>query len=121
MPPTPRSCSARQTPLNVTTAPMSVRPAVSAAISRATSKSASWMRMVIEGVMTVSSGNGVSAAGHRRKQCDFAGAGDRRLLPDVGMVDGGADHPGRLEGVGVFVAARRKPADQVTDRAHLGR
>ena len=61
---------------NVTTAPISVRPSVSAAISRPMSKSASWMRMVTAAAM-----NG-SAAGHRRKERDLAGAGDRRH-PDL--------------------------------------
>jgi len=36
----------RQMPEKLTTAPMSVRPFVSAAISRAMSKSSCWMRMV---------------------------------------------------------------------------
>src|ERR1700681_542651 len=96
-------------PEKLTTAPISVRPCVSAAISRATSKSASWMRMVTRAVMGSSrfivglsmifSENrfplfrSCSAAGHRREKGDLAGAGDYRIRFDVGVVDRGADHP----------------------------
>src|SRR5260221_13615101 len=58
--------------------------------------------------------------GHRREECNLAGARYRRVWLDVGVVDRRADHPRRLEGVGVSVAARRKPADQIAYRAHAG-
>src|ERR1700710_834049 len=105
----------RQMPLNVTTAPVSVRPFVSAAISRAMSKSASWIRIVTGIVMA-----GL-AAGHRRKECDFAGACDRGIRPDVGVVDGRADRPRRLERMGVSLIALRQPAHQLGNGANVCR
>src|SRR6201999_3767563 len=98
-------------PEKLTTAPMSVRPFDSAAISRAVSKSSSWMRMVTVAVMPLT-------AGHRREEGDLAGAGDHRVRPDMGMVDRGANHFWPLEGVGVAVVPLRQPGDQVLDGAH---
>src|SRR5579862_8387442 len=89
----------RQMPLKLTTAPISVRPLVSAAVSCAMSKSACWIRMVTGRGMTR------SAAGHRREKRDLAGAGNHAVGLDVGVVDRGADHPRRLEGMGVGLAA----------------
>src|SRR3954467_3092183 len=77
------------------------------------------MRMVTGTVMALPVK--ASAAGHRRKQRDLARARDRRVRPDMGMVDGGADHARRGEGWGIFVAAGRQPADQFLDRAHARR
>src|ERR1700722_10411336 len=71
------------------------------------------MRMVTFSVMTASCPK--SAAGHRREEGDFAGAGNRGILFDMGMVDRGADHTRRLEGMGVSLAARGKPCDQCFD------
>src|SRR6478735_5520497 len=105
----------RQMPVKLTTAPISVRPTVSAAISCAMSKSASWMRIVAVTDM------GGSAAGHRRKERDFARAGDHRIRPDMGVVDRGTDHLRLLEGMGVTLVALGEPADQLIHRAHLGR
>src|SRR4051794_14451963 len=102
-------------PVNVTTAPISVRPPVSAAISRAMSKSACWMRMVTGMVM------GGLAAGHRREEGDLASAGDGRVRPDMGLVDGGADRAGGLEGVGIVLAAAGQPADQLGHGADFRR
>src|ERR1700686_5407415 len=93
----------RQMPEKLTTAPISVLPFVSAAISAAISKSACWMRMV---TLAIISGPG-SAAGHRREEGDLAGAGDHRIRLDMGVVDRGADPPGFLERIGVSLAALR--------------
>src|SRR5665647_1588922 len=112
----------RQMPEKVTTAPISVRPLVIADISRAMSKSASWMRMVTMAVMGSSQWFEASlAAGHRREESNLAGAGDRRVRLDMGVVDRGADHLGFFEGVGIGLAAVRKPGDQIFDGAHIGR
>src|SRR6202012_1445361 len=89
----------RQMPENVTTAPMSVRPSPSAAISRAMSKSSCWMRMVTGAFMAR------LTAGHRREEGDLACTGDGGFRLDVGMVDGGADHLGFLECMGIGLAA----------------
>src|SRR5665811_1062699 len=62
----------------------------------------------------------VLAAGHRREKGNLAGAGDRRVGFDVGVVDRGADHPRRLEGVGVGFAELRQPRDQLVDGANAG-
>src|SRR5438270_12773905 len=102
-------------PVNVTTAPMSVRSTVSAAISGAMSKSACWMRMV------TGMGIGGLAAGHWREEGDLAGAGDRGVRPDMSVVDGGADRARGLEGVGISLAAPGQPADQLGHGADLGR
>src|SRR3984957_2356576 len=107
----------RQMPEKLTTAPISVRSLVSAAISAAISKSACWMRMVTLAIM---SGPG-STAGHRRKEGDLAGAGDHRIRLDMGVVDRGADHPRLLERIGISLAALRQPADQFVDGAHARR
>src|ERR1700753_586092 len=76
------------------------------------------MRMVTAAVMAWSANR--SAAGHRREKGDLAGAGDHGVRFDMGMIDGGADHARRLEGVGVALAALRQPADQVIDGANAG-
>src|ERR1700749_3361335 len=91
----------RQMPVNETTAPTSLRPAVNEGISRETSKSDSWTRMVTLAVMTSA---GLSA-GHRGGEGDLGGAGNPGILFDVGMVDGGANHARCLEGVGLGLAA----------------
>src|ERR1035441_1903512 len=131
----------RQMPEKLTTAPISVRAWVSAAISRAMSKSASWMRMVTSAVMRSSRsferfylfehdlfGKPVPTfpdhalpAGHRREEGNLAGAGNHRIRLDVGMVDRGADHPRRLKRMGIGLAALRQPADQFVDGANARR
>src|SRR5882672_3271594 len=107
----------RQMPLKLTTAPTSVRPFVSADISRPMSKSASWMRMVTLAVMRSSHCQNGLTAGHRREKGDLAGTGDHRIGFDMGVVDRGADHFRRLEGVPVGLAALRQPGDQIVDGA----
>src|SRR6185312_8116472 len=92
---------------------MSVRSAPRAAISRATSKSPSWIRIV--------AGTLMSSAGHRREEGDLAGAGDRGIGLHMGMVDRGADHLRLLEGVGISLVARRKPGHEIADRVHARR
>src|SRR6202051_2922959 len=101
----------RQMREKLTTAPISVRPWVSAAISRAMSKSACWMRMVTLAVIRPS-GSFKLAAGHRREEGNLAGAGNHGIRLDMGVVDRGADHPRRLARVGLALAALRPPADQ---------
>src|ERR1700683_3812482 len=92
----------RQMPQKLTTAPMSVRPFVSAAVSRAMSKSACWMRTVTIAVMrSLRCSQGGSAAGHRREEGNLAGAGYRRVRLDMGVVDRGADDPWFFEGMGI--------------------
>src|ERR1700679_3466328 len=61
------------------------------------------------------------AAGHRREEGDLAGAGDRGVGFDVGMVDRGADHPRGFERMGIGLALSRQPADQGLDRAPIRR
>src|ERR1700726_2194082 len=107
----------RQMPEKLTTAPISVRPFVSAAISAAMSKSACWMRMV---TLAIISGPD-SAAGHRREEGDLAGPGDRRIRLDMGVIDRGADHPRLLERIRISLAALRQPADQFVHGAHARR
>src|SRR5579872_1044292 len=109
----------RQIPLNVTTAPISPRPFVSAEISRAMSKSSCWMRIVTRlergALMRASRMPWILAAGHRREKGDFAGPFDRRPRLDMGVVDRRANHPWRLEGVGIGLAAFGEPCDQFFD------
>src|SRR6185503_2066253 len=98
----------RQMPVKVATAPMSVRPFVSRAISAPMSKSSRCSRIN-------------SASGHRREECDLARTRDRGLGLHMRVVDRRADHLGVLERVGVFLAAPREPGDQFADRAHISR
>src|ERR1700722_5842613 len=110
----------RQMPEKLTTAPISVRPLVSAAISRAMSKSACWMRMVtLAGIRPSRSFK--LAAGHRREEGNLAGAGNHGIRLDMGVVDRGADHPRRLERMGIGFAALPQPADQFVDGANARR
>src|SRR5262245_37749274 len=102
-------------PVKLTTAPTSVRSLLSAAISCATSKSASCIRMVAATLMAKN-----SAAGHRREERDLARARYRRVRSDVGVVDRGADHLRLLEGIGIGLAAFRQPGDEIIDGAHSG-
>src|SRR5437899_2654257 len=101
--------SPRQMPVNVATAPMSVRPRDSLAISAPASKSSRWMR------------TDISAPGHRREEGDLARTRDPGFRLDVIAVDRGADHVGVLERVGVFLAAPRQPRDEIADRVHRRR
>src|SRR5262245_3319673 len=103
-------------PVKLTKAPTSVRPLLKAAICCATSKSAFWMRMVAATLMAKS-----SAAGHRREERDLAGAGNRRIRLDMGVVDRGTDHLRLLEGICIGLAAARQPGDQFVDGTHIGR
>src|SRR6266567_2987812 len=98
--------SPRQMPVNVATAPMSVRPCDSFAISAPASKSSRWMR------------TDTLAPGHRREERDLARARDLGLGLDVIAVDRGADHVRVLERVGIFLAATRQPRDEIGDRAY---
>src|SRR4051794_7810752 len=101
--------SPRQMPVKLATAPISVRPCASRAISAPTSKSSRWIRTV------------KSPPRHRREERNLARAGNLRLGLDMIAVDGCTDHVRVLERVGVFLAAPRKPRDQFTDRPHRRR
>src|SRR4051812_1624923 len=98
-------------PEKLTTAPTSVRLLVRTAISRAMSKSSSWMRMVTGQLMRL-------AAGHRREERDLAGAGDRGVRLDVGVVDRGPDHLRLLERIRIGLALAGQPGDQLLDGSH---
>src|SRR4051812_41128570 len=102
------SLSARQMPVKVATAPMSVQPCVSAAISALMSKSSRCNRTN-------------SASRHRREERDLARARDRRVGLHMCAVDRSADHLGVLERVGIFLAPPRKPRHQFANRAHIRR
>src|SRR3954468_16780394 len=96
-------------PLKGATAPTSVCPAVSRAISAPMSKSSRCRRTVI------------SPSRHRREERDLARAGNRRIGLDVGLVDRGADDFRILERIGVLLAARGEPSHQIADGAHARR
>src|SRR3954447_6763574 len=98
----------RQMPVKVATAPMSLRPAVSRAISAPMSKSSRCSRTV------------TSSSGHRRGESDLARPADRRVGLDVGLVDRGADDLRVLERIGVFLTASAQPGHEIADRAHAG-
>src|SRR5690606_7057417 len=100
----------RTVPVNVTMAPMSVRPAGRAALSRETWKSAVWTATLT-----------VSASRHGRKEADLACTGDRRLVNDMRVVYGGADDIGALEGVRVLGTARLEPPHELADSAYARR
>src|SRR6185437_500378 len=98
--------SARQIPVNVTTAPISLRPAVSFFTSPATSIGSRCRRMIAVIARRA------SAAGHRREECDLPGTGDARIGANVIAVDGGADHLRIFERVGVLLAPAGEPRHQ---------
>src|SRR6266702_3562459 len=79
----------------------------------------SWIRMVTAPVVT---GEVMGlAAGHRREERDLAGAGDRGVRLDVGMVDRGADHLRLLERIGIGLAPAGQPGDQLLHGAYASR
>src|SRR4051812_35299247 len=94
-------------PVNVTTAPTSVRPCVNTAVSAATSNASLCSRTAI-----------ASSPRHRRKECDLACAGDRRIGLYVYAVNGGANDLGIGECMRVFVSAPREPGNELADRSH---
>src|SRR6476660_3075431 len=95
--------SPRMIPVKVTTAPMSIRPAVKRAISAPASKSAVCTRALR------------SASGHRWKEGNFGGAGDAGGRPHVCAVDGGADDLGALKGFRVLRASALQPGHELSD------
>src|SRR3954454_22985599 len=99
----------RQIPVKVATAPMSVRPAVSRAISAPMSKSSRCSRTV------------TSSSGHRREECDLARPADGCIGLDVGLVDRRADDLRVFRRIGVFLTAPAQPGHEIADRAHAGR
>src|SRR5262245_42648994 len=99
-------------PVKATTAPMSARPCVNAAVSAAASNGSRCRRMVAD----IS-----SASGHRRKDSDLARSGHRGLGPHMGAVDCRADDLRILERMRVLVAALGEPGHQVADGRDSGR
>src|SRR5712691_6767039 len=114
--------SPRQMPVKVTTAPTSVRPRESLPASVAASNGSRCRRTVAVMARTPNAPAGKgSAPGHRREESDFACTQDSGVGPDMGAVDGGADHLRVLERVGIFVAAAAEPIDEIADRRDAGR
>src|SRR5262245_43461909 len=81
-------------------APMSLRRALSRAISAPISKSSRCPRII-------------SAPGDGREEGDFARAGDRRVVAHMTLIDRGADHLGAGEGMREFRTAALQPIDQL--------
>src|SRR3989442_2534545 len=109
----------RQMPVKVTTAPISVRPRVSAATSAAISMVSRCRRMVTTRPHVASPRRRERRSlspRHGREEGDFLCAGNCRVGPHVALIDRGADHPGIFERVGVFLAALREPPDEIADR-----
>src|SRR5262245_21395068 len=103
--------SARHTPVKVTTAPISVRPRLSSAASAAASNGSRCRRMVAVMVRLRLPAGKVLASRHRREEGDLARTRNRAVGLDVGAVNGGADHLGILDRVGVLLAVRAQPVD----------
>src|SRR4051794_9970491 len=99
----------RQIPVKVTTAPISVRPPVSAAISAAMSK-VSRCRPTL-----------ISASGHRRKEGDLPRTGDGGAGFDMHLIHRRTHDPWVFERIGVGLPPRREPLHQIGDGADLGR
>src|SRR5262245_39313824 len=85
-------------------APISLRPALSRAISAPISKSSRWTRII-------------SASGDRREEGDLARAGNPRVMAHVLAIDRGSDHLGAGEGILEFRPAALQPIDQFGDGA----
>ena len=98
----------RTVPRKVTMAPMSVRPALSVAISAPMSKSSVWTRITL-------------ASRHRREEGDLAGGSDRSVMAHMGLVDRSPDHFGAGESVVEFRPAGFQPSDQLGDGGNLAR
>src|ERR1700730_14744603 len=125
----------RQMPEKLTTAPISVRPLVSAAIScgmrrvtlavmrssRCLSTASYLFEHDLFGKPVPTFPDHALTAGHRREERNLAGAGNHAIRLDMGVVDRGADHPRRIEGIGVGLATSRKPRHQIVDGADAGR
>src|ERR1700675_4369238 len=108
--------SPRQMPVNVTTAPISVRPRVSWAASCAVSNGSRWSRTA---AFIVSVPGSALAQGamlsprHRGEERYFSRSHDRSIGLDVGAFDRCADDVRVVEGVRIFFAALAQPADQI--------
>src|SRR5215510_14245446 len=96
-------------PVKLTTAPISVRAAVSRTISAPASKSAVCTRALS------------STSGHRRKEGDFAGTSDAGRRPHVPAVDGGADDLGALKGRRVLWPLASQPLHQLRNGGNVRR
>src|SRR5262252_732879 len=100
----------RQIPVNVTTAPTSVRSRVSTAASAAASKSAVCSLMVA----------GMLSSRHWREKRDLLGARDRRTRLHMGAVDSGADHLGIGKGKRIFLPSRGEPDHEISHGCDAG-
>src|SRR5262245_11630054 len=83
-------------------APMSLRPALSRAISSPMSKSSRCTRII-------------SASGDGWEEGDLARARDRRVMAHMLVIDRGADHFGAGKGVFELRPAALEPIDQLGD------
>src|SRR5262245_3383950 len=83
-------------------APISLRPALSRAISVPISKSSRCTRII-------------SASGDGREEGDLTRAGNPRIMAHVTVIDRGADNFGASEGILEFRPAALQPIDQLGD------
>src|SRR6185436_18767042 len=94
--------SPRTLPVNVTMAPMSVRPRVRRLISAPTSKSSACTRTAIG-----------SPSRHGWEECDLARTGNAGGRFDVGPVESHADHLGPRKRLRIFGTAIAEPSHQL--------
>src|SRR5579872_1252225 len=90
--------------------PISVRPAVSAANSAPTLKSACWTLMRATR----------SASCHRRKECHLVAGTDTGGRVGEFLVHRASDRSAVGEGAGIAGASLRQPGDEVGDRGNAG-
>src|SRR6516162_879493 len=104
--------SPRHTPVNVTIAPMSLRPPVSRATSSAASNLSCCRRMI--------AATAALAPGHRREEGYFARSPNGRLGLDVHAVERCANDLRVLESMRVFLSASAEPVHDVCDGGYPG-
>src|SRR5487761_324079 len=102
--------ASRTVPTKVTMPPIVVLPRVRIAISKPTSKSSRWTR-----IMTA------STAGHRWEQRDFVARLEQDIPADMAAVDRDAQRPPVLQRFGKAGPARREPVGQRRRRRDAGR
>src|SRR6185312_1672549 len=111
--------SPRQMPVNVTTAPISLRPRRSFSVSLAASNGSRCSRTVA--AMSVSRSSSRLSTRHRRKEGDLARTRNGCVGANVGAINGSADYPRVFERVGVFLAALAQPSHEFRDRCDARR
>src|SRR5215469_7538467 len=99
----------RTVPTKVTMPPMVVLPRVSVSISRPTSKSSRWTRIMA-----------ASTAGHGRKQRHFVARLEQGVPADMATVDCDAQRPPVLQRFGEAGPARLQPIDERCRRGNAG-